>query len=299
MKYTKDCTFNGKLMLIFSSSVQAVLLIFLIFNALARGRLNAVVSSFAGLLVICAETCYLFRSITREIDRACQEEYLHLIQYQNTSEQIREQSVSKQIEETRDMKEKLLDTISRMEDFLHTASPETESSESFQELAGNIKSIFDRTKKTMWCENTVINILMEDKKQIADQYHIRLDAALNVPEHLAVSLPDLCSVFANLLDNALEAANQTEDGEKWISARAAVVSGFFVLKIENPCHPGAKDLREQKIFRKKSGEVHGIGLRIVKRIAEKYGGKLITEESSGIFRSIVYLEYHTKEENKK
>ena len=162
-------------------------------------------------------------------------EYLRLLEYQEQYADIREQSVFRQEAENQIIKENMLDTISRMESCLHHEISDKSSEESFHTFAGNIKNMFARTKKHIWCKNTVINILLEDKEQIAHKYGIVFKAALDVPENLSISSPDLCSVFANLLDNALEAAEQIENREKWISVKGTVIAGFLVLKVENTC----------------------------------------------------------------
>lgn len=295
MEHTKKAPSIGKLLLAGGATVQTILLLILVYDSVERGNIKAVHTACAAILIICAETIYLFKTITYEINSAYEEEYMRLTKHQNEFAQIRQQSLSLRAEEIQRIKENMFDTLSRMDDFLQQKSSDESSAQSFHSFAGDIKSMIDQTKKTIWCDNTVVNIVIEDKKRIADQYNIRMDAVLDVPENLPVSLTDLCSVFANLLDNALEAAGYMDDNKKWISIKATVISGYFVLKVENSCQPDVKRRGEQRIFRRKAGEIHGIGLRIVKKTAEKYGGKLLTEEKNGIFRAIVYMEHHKKE----
>lgn len=295
MEHTKKAPSIGKLLLAGGAAIQTILLLFLIYDSVKRSSMNAVYAACTGVLIVCGETIYLFRTITYEINSAYEEEYLRLKKHQDEYARIRAQFASLGDEETHKIKNHLLSALSRMEDSLRQKSSDESPADSFRAFAGDIESMFDQTRKTLWCKNTIVNILIEDKKQIADLYNIRMDTALDVPENLPVSLTDLCSVFANLLDNALEAAGQMDDNKKWISIKATVISGYFVLKVENSCQPDIKRRGEQRIFRRKAGEIHGIGLRIVKKTAEKYGGKLLTEEKNGIFRAIVYMEHHKKE----
>lgn len=296
MKKKNPSPRSGKFLLFSAAFVQIILLFLLMLKSLNRGQPNAAAYAFTGILIACVVTAFLFSKIIREIDRAYQEEYLRLLEYQKQYEKIREQSVFRQESENRIMKGKMLLTISKMEDCLHHEISDQASAESFHEFAGNIKNMFDQTRKHIWCKNTVINILLEDKEQIAYKYGIAFKAALDVPENLSISSPALCSIFANLLDNALEAAGQIENGEKWISVKSAVISGFLVLKVENTCSRTDSQKNKQKIFKKKTGEIHGIGLHIVRRTAEKYGGKLTTEEKDGVFCAIVYMEYKKRED---
>ena len=67
----------------------------------------------------------------------------------------------------------------------------------FIHLPEILKICLPGQRSIIWCKNTVINILLEDKEQIAHKYGIVFKAALDVPENLSISSPDLCSVFAN------------------------------------------------------------------------------------------------------
>ncbi len=299
MKRRNSCPGSGKFLLFSAALIQIILLFLLMLDSLNCGHRNAAAAAFTGILIACVVTAFLFSKITREIDTAYQEEYLRLLEYQEQYANIREQSVFRQEAENRIIKEKMLRTISKMEACLHREISDQTSAESFHTFAGNIKNMFDQTRKHIWCKNTVINILLEDKEQIARKYGISFKAALDVPENPAISSPDLCSVFANLLDNALEAAGQIKNGEKWVSVKGTVMAGFLVLKVENTCRQTDGQKYERKIFKKKIGGIHGIGLHIVKQTTEKYGGRLTTEEKDGVFRAIAYMEYKKKEDYKK
>lgn len=211
---------------VFSAFIQIALLFLLMIDSLNRGQGNAAAAAFAGILIACVVSAFLFSKITGEIDTAYQLEYLRLLEYQEQYADIREQSVFRQEAENQIIKENMLDTISRMESCLHHEISDKSSAESFHTFAGNIKNMFARTKKHIWCKNTVINILLEDKEQIAHKYGITFKASLDVPEDLAISSPDLCSVFANLLDNALEAAGQIKSGKNGSPLKEPLLQDF-------------------------------------------------------------------------
>lgn len=297
MKNTTKTLRCGKFLLALAAAVQLILFICLITDSLKLGAVQSVFISCIGIIIVCVETIFLFHSITREMDTAYQEEILKLTEYQTEYNRIRQESIDRHEEKTLEIKAKLLDTISQIENYLLENDSACSKSEFFHEYAGNIKSMFEETRQFYWCENPFVNILIEDKKRIADQYGIDMNCMLDVPEEMPVTPPQLCSVFSNLLDNALEAANQADTDEKWISVKAAIISGFFVLKVENSFRSSPDTQHgEHRIFKKNSGEIHGIGLHIVKKISEKCNGRLITEEKDNIFRAIVYMEYKKKGE---
>lgn len=96
---------------------------------------------------------------------------------------------------------------------------------------------------------------------------------------------DLCALFANLTENALEAAKSR------IRLTTRTVPGMLLLEIEN-------DYREKPELsdgyfqtKKADGARHGWGLRIVEQIVGKYEGQIQyeTAEETGDFRIRVWL----------
>ena len=78
---------------------------------------------------------------------------------------------------------------------------------------------------------------------------------------------DLTAVFANLLDNAVEAAGQTEDG--FLHIKINEVQGFRVAILEN-------SMKESEEDQKKPGHM-GLGLGNVRNTLEKYHGTMKIE----------------------
>lgn len=108
-----------------------------------------------------------------------------------------------------------------------------------------------------------------------------------VPQE-GVASEDLCTVLSNLLDNAIEAVRKNDDsaGSRTIRADAGVSSGYFHLKVANPVtFKTSRSLRTSKADKLN----HGIGLRNVKRTAERRGGTLITTNENGRFTAEVSM----------
>ncbi len=90
---------------------------------------------------------------------------------------------------------------------------------------------------------------------------------------------DICTVFANAIDNAIEASSKTDDGEqRYITMNIKKTSHQFLISIENNC---SKDtdceilMNGELHFTSKSDKsLHGYGLRNAKRIIEKNGGMM-------------------------
>ncbi|PKM74020.1 MAG: hypothetical protein CVU91_02975 [Firmicutes bacterium HGW-Firmicutes-16] len=59
-----------------------------------------------------------------------------------------------------------------------------------------------------FCENNVVNAVLAAKQQIMEQKEITADFFVVLPADLSVEAVDLCAVFANSLDNSIEACEK-------------------------------------------------------------------------------------------
>ena len=95
---------------------------------------------------------------------------------------------------------------------------------------------------------------------------------------------DTCSIFANALDNAIEAASLANVPK--VSMNIKRTEKFFVINIENSA-PGKVEL--EKLFSgegyttKKDKEFHGFGLRNIKKTVEENEGLLQAKSGEDMF----------------
>ena len=99
------------------------------------------------------------------------------------------------------------------------------------------------------------------------------------PETLPLSETDLCSLMLNLVDNAIAAASAPGVENPRIRLDLRVKGSFFVFTCENSCAAGKAQ--------KKEG--HGLGLKIVEGIAERYDCLMEVERAAGMYRVTVAI----------
>ena len=137
-------------------------------------------------------------------------------------------------------------------------------------LAEDLKKKSVSLTMPSYCMNPIVNAVLWHKKKEADSDGIGFDINVNSEEDFPIDRMDVCSLFANLIDNALKEARKIPNGR--VTVRAYRNIGCMFFEITNP-FTGEIPLKPTKHSRKKQN--HGHGLQIVKRIAEKYNGEFV------------------------
>jgi sensor histidine kinase YesM len=101
-------------------------------------------------------------------------------------------------------------------------------------------------------------------------------------------------LLGNLLENAIEAARQTD--RKYLSVNISLKKGVLLIQIDNSYLPDGskeKSIDAMKSFYIQRGKQHqGLGLKNVKRILEAHNGSLEITKKDDVF-SVKALLYTT------
>ena len=140
----------------------------------------------------------------------------------------------------------------------------------------------------LFCGNPVLNSILAEQSAKAVGQGVAMQVF--VERFLGVEFileADMISLFGNLLDNAVAAAAQCK-GEKTVDVKLFMGNQYmFVCYIENSYD---RVLREAEGFASTKQEAgHGLGIGIVRRLAEKYGGSVTMETSENKFVTILTL----------
>ena len=71
-----------------------------------------------------------------------------------------------------------------------------------------------------FCQHPAVDALLEQKARAASDSGVRFRAELDIPADIQLPGVELCAVFSNLLDNALNACAQSPDGQRRVEATA-------------------------------------------------------------------------------
>ena len=127
---------------------------------------------------------------------------------------------------------------------------------------------------------------------------IEVATKLIVPPELPVSEMDLSGLIINLMDNAIEACDKIEEGERRIDVSAQVVHSYFVFRISNTVTKENADTALLLETDKPNKELHGYGSKIVDDIVKKYNGQILRRMEDNKFLVYVMLDLDCKNPDK-
>lgn len=149
-----------------------------------------------------------------------------------------------------------------------------------------IESIDKNIKKyenTFDTGNVLLDIILSEKKQICDNKNIKFMSRINFTKCEFIDSEDICSIFSNILDNAIEACNKMNGNNKFISVEGKIVEKFFILKVENSKVNKINIKNNNLITDKNNRFSHGIGVSSIKSSVKKYNGETVINYTDDMF----------------
>lgn len=153
-----------------------------------------------------------------------------------------------------------------------------------KDLTDKVNRVLKEYKQGSYCENPVLDAILALKAEAAGERGIRMEIDCELGKIARLSEMEICSLFGNLLDNAIEGCEKVAQGEKWIKLLVREESAKISVYCENTsCIPvSLRDENKLWTSRKKEKENHGIGLKVIEKICSKYNGKLDKNIQQGI-----------------
>lgn len=137
-------------------------------------------------------------------------------------------------------------------------------------------------------KRSVLGAVLNSKLSKAKNANIEMQCYI-LSELESVSDMDLGIIFANLLDNAIEACEKNKNNSE-IIVKTWTEAGYYFLEISNTVESDILNDNPRLETNKCNSELHGVGLRSVKDIVKKYDGMISFDQKGYIFHVYVSLE---------
>lgn len=137
--------------------------------------------------------------------------------------------------------------------------------------------------------NTVVDSLLDIKSSAASKNNTFIDFSGILPSK-GIEAKDMCICVGNLIDNAIESCEKIDRGkQKTITVTGKYKNNTVIFTVNNPA-AGANERFQTIKTSKADKRAHGIGLKNVQKIADKYNGSLSLERNNNMFTSVLLLQ---------
>lgn len=135
--------------------------------------------------------------------------------------------------------------------------------------------------------NMMIDAILNSKLSIAEKDQIKITCKAEVPEGIKINDIDLCVILGNLLDNAIESCEKIDKENRFLRVYLIINKKQFYISVQNSAKE-ILDFNEKNYITNKRGN-HGLGMKRVQSLVDKYDGFLNLQNEPGIFASEVTI----------
>lgn len=130
-------------------------------------------------------------------------------------------------------------------------------------------------------QNSIVDAIINQYYARAEQSGVTMEVKGRFPVDCNIDAYDLCTIFSNVLSNALEAAQETE--EKYISVECGYTDKSIIIIVKNSFDAQTKSGNAQWRTRKANTDYHGYGLENIKDSVDRYNGVFDIETDDNMF----------------
>lgn len=135
--------------------------------------------------------------------------------------------------------------------------------------------------------NSEIDSILNYKLQEMKNKNVHLKCSITIPKDLKINVFDLNIILGNLLNNAIEAIEKAE--RKYFFINIYFEKNILFIHIENTYDGNIIKEKETLMTTKEEKQLHGLGLKSVSSILEKYDGDIIYDYNDIYFITDVML----------
>ncbi len=153
-----------------------------------------------------------------------------------------------------------------------------------QEYINKINELQTDINTTVTSGNKFVDVIINDLMSRYSSVKLRIFGSF-IENHILEQI-DLCTIFSNLLTNAFESAEKSND--KAVRMHIKRLNSNLLISIQNSvCKMPIIESNDIKTSKSNTG--HGYGLKNVKTSLEKYGGMLELKCENNIFEASVII----------
>jgi sensor histidine kinase YesM len=164
--------------------------------------------------------------------------------------------------------------------------------EELEKYLSELESDLDKVDVKYKTGNIGLDAILNSKLALAENMGININCKVQLndldKDHIMkVSNIDLCVLFGNLIDNAIEACEKISKDKKFIRIYMCTMKEQLYLSVTNSTSEKIRRIDKEYISNKRGN--HGHGLRRIDNIVEKYEGYINRKNEPEVFATEVML----------
>lgn len=264
------------LLLLFTNGFMGICLISLLIEI----RESSVLHEGFSFLVLLSVTVFYFASYVVLL-KSRLADYYHTLHEQQRQWMYLEmkhfEDYRKNQEETNRFRHDIMNHLTCM-DILLKDHRENEAREYISHLLGQIRTV--QPKFSTGC--IMLDCILSGKLETMQEHNITFSCEGEFTKGLALKETDICIIFANAIDNAIEACKPIEENV-FIHMQIRNSKQFYYVSLKNSISKYAVFSGKPRFTTKKNPLMHGFGLENIKNTVEKYHGVMNTTMSDDCF----------------
>lgn len=154
---------------------------------------------------------------------------------------------------------------------------------------GEYEGSLNLSEKMIFSKNYKVDVIIRYFYTMARENGISISVDVTLPQPLNISETNLCIIFGNLLENALESCMKSTGEHRFIKLNTLLYHSQIVISMENTLGIPPIPCRDGFMSTKKDGR-KGLGLSSIQTIARSYGGDARFEVlNTAVFSSQVLI----------
>ena len=149
------------------------------------------------------------------------------------------------------------------------------------------------------CDNPAVDALLASKASQCAELGVPFATNVVVPVQTSIPDAELCAVFSNLIDNAMNASKELVEGEQacadknaqepFIEVDALIAAGYLSVRVRNACLEHRSRPHHTHKQPHSINDMHGWGKSIVALIAHRHNGSFTCVAENGVHLARVTL----------
>ena len=249
------------------------------------------------LMVVVMMTLYLINTVSYQMIFHLSREQTHVLDLQATTQMDKSAAslmavTENNLNELHKINHDIQNQYAYMRMLLKSGSYEA-LGKYFDELTGTFS---EPLVPFVECGNRVLDLIFNMENAKAQEAGITLDVKAATPHTLPFRELDLCNLYANLIDNAMEACIAEKTPDPIVHVTVNVRGDYLFTQVSNPTTKDKSFLEKGAHTTKENRRLHGKGMEIVRGIVKRYNGRYAARIDDGVYYAEFLLDLTYREE---